>query len=326
MEIKKKKTSEHDETFETDEEDEMAGKNEINIPVFDGEDYSMWKKRIILYLKFKKCDEVIKREKLAIDKEDWDEMDLKAMNNIYSAISNNQLEFVCEEETAYGIMKKLDSMYLKESTALQIVCRNRLEKMKLNNYSNSETFFSEFVKTFNELKRAGATVGKKEKLNYMLNTLPESYSYIGDLIDTLKEDDQTADYIRNKIILAEMKNQKDTREKTASAFTANKDGCYKCGKKGHFAREFKDGGQAGRNGGSWRGSTRGRGRGRTGRGNYGRGRNSGRGQRDQHGASTSEQSSERASAWVATAHAVNSSETNRLCICDLKGVVARRQS
>ena len=63
VEIKKEKTSEHEGTFETDEEDEMAGKNEINMPVFDGEDYSMWKKRIILYLKFKKCDEVIKKSK-----------------------------------------------------------------------------------------------------------------------------------------------------------------------------------------------------------------------------------------------------------------------
>ena len=38
---------------------------------------------------------------------------------------------------------------------------------------------------------------EKEKLNYILNTLPESYSFIGDLIDTLKEEDQTAEYIRN---------------------------------------------------------------------------------------------------------------------------------
>ena len=60
VEIKEEKTNEHEGAFETDEEDEMAAMNEINIPVFDGEDYSMWKKRIILYLKFKKCDEVIK--------------------------------------------------------------------------------------------------------------------------------------------------------------------------------------------------------------------------------------------------------------------------
>ena len=58
-----------------------------------------------MYLKFKKCDEVIKREKATTDEEDWEEKELKAVNHIYSAISNKQLEFVCEEETAYKIMK-----------------------------------------------------------------------------------------------------------------------------------------------------------------------------------------------------------------------------
>ena len=109
-------------------------------------------------------------------------------------------------------------MYLKESTALQIVCRNRLEKLGLRNYSDFEVFFSEFVKTVNMLKGASAEITEKEKLNYMLNTLPESYSYIGDLIDMLKEEDQTADYIRNKIKLAEMKNQGENIEKSTNAF------------------------------------------------------------------------------------------------------------
>jgi len=35
---------------------------------------------------------------------------LRAINYIYGSISNDQLEFVGEEETAYGIIKKLDSM------------------------------------------------------------------------------------------------------------------------------------------------------------------------------------------------------------------------
>ena len=85
----------------------------------------------------------------------------------------------------------------------------------------------------NELISAGGKVSEKEKLNYMLNTFPESYSYIDDLIHTLKEADQTADYIRNKIKLAEMKNQGEYGEKFE-----------------HFARACQDGGQSGQQSGT----------------------------------------------------------------------------
>ena len=96
-------------------------KKDISIPVFDGEDYSMWQKRITMFLKFKKCHEVITRERISADRPEWDQQDLKAINIIYSSISNKQLEFVCEETTAYDMINKLDEIYFKESTALQIV-------------------------------------------------------------------------------------------------------------------------------------------------------------------------------------------------------------
>lgn len=292
-------------------------KKEIAIPVFDGEDYSMWKIRIKMFLKFKKCEEVITRERESTDKEDdWKELDLKAINLIYSTISNKQLEFISEEDTAYKIIKKFDEMYLRESTALQIVCRNKLEKMRLEKYSDTATFFIEFEKAVNDLKGAGAKISEKEKLNYMLNTLPSQYSYIGDLIDTLKEADQTTAYIKSKIQIAEMKIIEEKEEKKTNVFMTKGGNCYKCGKTGHFARECQEGqaGQAGSSGGSWRGSTRGRGRGRGRRGNQ----NRGRGNYRQHGATgTSEQSGQGPSAWVATASEAKI-KTGRLCMSEIE--------
>ena len=75
----------------------MVKKNDIIIPVFDGEDYSMWKKRIMLFLKFKKCDEVITRAKTAQDKDPWDDNDLKVMNYIYRILTNKQLVFISDK-------------------------------------------------------------------------------------------------------------------------------------------------------------------------------------------------------------------------------------
>jgi len=53
----------------------------------------------------------------------------------------------------------------------------------------------------NELKSADATVTQREKLNYMLRTLPDSLNYVGDLIDPLKEADQKCEFLKNKIIM-----------------------------------------------------------------------------------------------------------------------------
>lgn len=42
---------------------EENGQEKVTIPVFDGEDYNMWKKRLTLFIKLKECDKGIKREK-----------------------------------------------------------------------------------------------------------------------------------------------------------------------------------------------------------------------------------------------------------------------
>lgn len=260
---------------------------DLVIPVFDGEDYGSWKKRVMMYLKLKKCDTVVTRRMSASDKEDeWEEKNLKAINYIYSAISNKQLEFVSEKETAFDIMNKFDELYSKESTALQIVCRNKLDKLRLKDYSDVSKFFTDFEKTVNELKAAGAKITEKEKMNYMLRTLPETYSHIGDLVDVLKEEDQTVEYVMSKIKMMDIKN-KDEGEisrSSSSAYASDSNQepiCYSCGKPGHYKRDCRQtGGRKVRNpNGQQHGSNRGNFSHRRGFGNQRFGRGNQRGYR-----------------------------------------------
>lgn len=145
------------------------------------------------------------------------------------------------------------------------MCRRRLEKTRLDKYSDSASFFSDSEKLINELKSVGAQLKEKKKLNYVLNTLPEEYGYIGVLIDALKEEDKIVAYVKNNIEIAEKKNKSDQGEMKTNVFAAKKGGSFICGRVGHFVRERQNGVQAASNNGCRRKSTRGRGRGRVSR-------------------------------------------------------------
>lgn len=227
-------------------EQKMTEEMKNILPIFDGKDYKMWKKRLTVFLRYKECEEAILHETRVetISEATWKRKDLKAMNYIYSVLSPKQFEIINEEETSYNIIKKLDKLYLEKSTALQICIRRKLDTLKFSDYTETSEFFSEFEKLINELKSAGATVTEREKMDYMLRTLPISMSYIGNLIDSVKEDDQTTEYVKNKITVHERQFSQDEEQKKSSESTAfkveNKNNtkvCYKCGKPGHLQRQ-----------------------------------------------------------------------------------------
>lgn len=277
--------------FQKNKTGKMSSRDDdIKIPRFDGRDYNLWKKRILLFLRLKECYDPATRERTNADEQtDWNKKNLKAMNIIYCSITNEQLEFIGEEDSALKIMNKFDQMYLKESTALQICVRNKLNRLRLQDFEDSSTFFLEFEKLFNELKSAGATVTQREKLDYMLKTLPDTLSYLGDLIDTVQQDERNCEFLKNKITMWEMKHTNESNKKKHSVFKVNKsnNNCYQCGKPGHIAKtcwskerstersnetstsggdfqpqqQYRGAGR-GATRGAWRGGSRGRGRGR----------------------------------------------------------------
>ena len=43
------------------DENKMAAKNAMNVPIFDGKDYTNWKIRLYKFIQFKKCKDVVMR-------------------------------------------------------------------------------------------------------------------------------------------------------------------------------------------------------------------------------------------------------------------------
>ena len=94
---------------------------------------------------------------------------------------------------------------MKESKTIQLCIRNKLDKMKLKDYEDSNTFFIDFEKTINDLRAACANIDEQEKLYYVMKTLPESLYYVGDLIDVLKDENRNCEFLKRKISMWETK-------------------------------------------------------------------------------------------------------------------------
>ena len=225
--------------------------DDIVVPIFDGSDYKLWKQRMIVLLKYKKCVKPIERAQAATDTAaTWLDMDIKAMNYLYSALSNRQLEYVTELGTSFEIISKLDSLYDKPSTALQILCRNSLENIKLQDFTDIDQFFNKFEKAANDLKAAGASLSEDEKLNYMLKSLPAEYSHIGDSIDVVPEDQKTVEYLKNKIRLKSLEQKHLFKEEKQQSNTFAATRSMNRGQRGHFGARGQRGNHFGNRGSS----------------------------------------------------------------------------
>lgn len=286
----------------------QAKVEDIMIPIFDGANYSSWKLRLLTLLEYKECNEaaIVKNENQDAE---WKKKDLKARTIIMSTISDKQLEYITECKTAYEMIQKFDKMYLTQSTAMQIICRGKIEEIKLNDYSTVEDFFVDFEKTINEFKKAGGKIDEPEKLRYLLRALPPNYSYIGDFLDVIPEQQRTVDYVCSKIKEKNMATTDSDKKNNVSTFaTKSLAQCFICGKPGHLkkdcwhSRKYNEGQPSVRGqreqqrsynrGGAYRGHSRGRGQNNFRGHSRGRGQNHFRGQGQSSGESTNNFSSE----------------------------------
>ncbi|KAK9717684.1 hypothetical protein QE152_g23597 [Popillia japonica] len=93
--------------------------DEIKIPIFDCKEYECWKKRIMMILKLKKCQEVVTSERTETEKEDeWDAKDLKAIDSGCSSdhiINNDCSDHIINNDKYFS-----DFVELKEPVNVKV--------------------------------------------------------------------------------------------------------------------------------------------------------------------------------------------------------------
>ena len=68
------------------------------------------------------------------------------------------------------MINKFEKIYTNKSTALQILCRGKIDEIKLKDYDTLEEFFIYFDKAVDEFKSAGGNIDESEKMRYLLKT------------------------------------------------------------------------------------------------------------------------------------------------------------
>ena len=89
----------------------------------------------MMLLEYKECKEPAERLKLDSETEaESRKKDLKARTILVSTISDNKLEYVKECTNACDMINKFEKIYTNKSTVLQILCRGKIDEIKLEDY------------------------------------------------------------------------------------------------------------------------------------------------------------------------------------------------
>lgn len=72
-------------------------------------------------------------------------------------------------------------------------------RYQVKEFFRGDTILQQIQKGGKQAERCRSRNCREQKLGYMLNAILMSYSHIGYLIDVLKEDDRTVEYLKSKI-------------------------------------------------------------------------------------------------------------------------------
>ena len=246
----------------------MSSEKEFfGVSLFEGysRTFSIWKRRTLAIFSAKELDDFLEKE----PKDDSASEKIKAKKAfalLLSLLSDNVLASLQEENTAYKIWKKLESVYDTKRAVNQILIRKRLSTIKKNRDVSMRNHIDEINKLVMDLKLAGAEINEIDTIVYILMSLPQEYENVKTALENQPNVNLTLDFVTQRLLDAEaLKNDsrkekeqfKPVHDNTAFVSTRNRKEffcrnckqkghtekfcrkkiiCFKCGQAGHYKR------------------------------------------------------------------------------------------
>ncbi|CAG7717892.1 unnamed protein product, partial [Allacma fusca] len=177
---------------------DLGSNDRSPVPLFDGIGYSAWRFRLELFLEEKELQKWLTEAPTSADDK---KADLKARNFIVRFLSDNLLELISNESTAFGMITRLDEVYQQQNDALQILAVHELNMLQFcPEKETPNDFVAKFNTAVNKIRDAGKPMDEKSKLHSFILKLPDSMGHISDIVDVLPEGKSKLSYVQSKFI------------------------------------------------------------------------------------------------------------------------------
>lgn len=201
------------------------------IPQFTGDNFSSWIFRLECLLEEKQCKEAIGDNVTEVPKS----KDAKARNLIVSSLPDKYLEYVRNASTARDMIVNLKKVFKRKSTLSALYIRKKLLTLKCKNDTVLSDHFNTFDTLIRQIEETGCVMGEQDKVCHLLLTIAEGYDTTIAALETANTE-LTVDYVKSKLLDAELKNNNNTATETQSHSFIT---CYKCHKVGHKSYECR---------------------------------------------------------------------------------------
>lgn len=221
----------------------------FNLPKLNGENYSIWSKKVEMLLIKDRLWCVLSKIPPTDPKEleAWNEKDDQARATIGLLIEDNQWVHIEGAGTAKEAWSKLKDHHQKATLSNVVYLYRKMFQLRLPEGGDMENHISELLTYSNKLCQLGEKIDEKLKAALLLSSIPDSYSALISSLESKSEDEFTLDFVKGRLMdeFKRRKNNESGPEDSSESALKAKFGngnrsnnqsnlCFFCEKPGHI--------------------------------------------------------------------------------------------